>query len=274
MNKLLKEHFERMASSDMLGHAFLICNSNFDNLKEDLEEILSDYFFTSKIDIENNIDVKIIRPNNDKIVKTDILELQEDFKTFSQFNDNKVYIIDGAEKMNDYAANSLLKFLEEPEKNIYAFLISKNVNRVLPTIKSRCQVLMIENNTLFNISNIEEETIQKYIDFIKVIEFENSNAVSKLSNYFSKREEKENIFNFIEVSMYLYRDLINVFLSRNLEYFKKYESQIKEIMNKNDVRSVINKLIVLNHAESMLQYNLNLNLFMNKLIFDLGGINE
>ena len=74
--------------------------------------------------------------------------------------------------------------------------------------------------------------------------------------------------------MYLYRDLINVFLSRNLEYFKKYESQIKEIMNKNDVRSVINKLIVLNHAESMLQYNLNLNLFMNKLIFDLGGINE
>ena len=47
--------------------------------------------------------------------------------------------------MNDYASNSLLKFLEEPEKNIYAFLISSNVMKVLETIKSRCQLIMLDN---------------------------------------------------------------------------------------------------------------------------------
>lgn len=39
------------------------------------------------------------------------------------------------------AANSLLKFLEEPDGDTTAILVTENIQRVLGTIQSRCQIL-------------------------------------------------------------------------------------------------------------------------------------
>lgn len=41
--------------------------------------------------------------------------------------------------MTASAANSLLKFLEEPSGDVCAFLLTENANLILPTIISRCQ---------------------------------------------------------------------------------------------------------------------------------------
>ena len=43
--------------------------------------------------------------------------------------------------MNTSAANSLLKFLEEPVGNFLAILETESVGRILPTIQSRCQII-------------------------------------------------------------------------------------------------------------------------------------
>jgi len=53
----------------------------------------------------------------------------------------KVILIALAENMNQAAANALLKALEEPTKKTYFLLISENAWRLLPTIKSRCQLI-------------------------------------------------------------------------------------------------------------------------------------
>lgn len=53
----------------------------------------------------------------------------------------KVLIIDPAENMNLFATNSLLKLLEEPSGDTYLFLLSKNTAKLLPTVRSRCQIL-------------------------------------------------------------------------------------------------------------------------------------
>ena len=110
MNNVLDVYFKRMADMNRIGHAFLICNTNLDNLKESLIKILSDYFFDYNVKLENDSDIYIIRPVNGVIPKEEILALQAEFKNKSQFNDNRVYIIDHAELMNDSSANSLLKF--------------------------------------------------------------------------------------------------------------------------------------------------------------------
>lgn len=52
-----------------------------------------------------------------------------------------IYIINLVENMNVQAINSLLKFLEEPPANTYAFLTTENETKVLPTILSRCEKL-------------------------------------------------------------------------------------------------------------------------------------
>lgn len=52
----------------------------------------------------------------------------------------RIVIVDAAEQMNTAAANALLKSLEEPPRNTLFVLVSHSPGRLLPTIRSRCQV--------------------------------------------------------------------------------------------------------------------------------------
>ena len=54
----------------------------------------------------------------------------------------KVFIVDGADKMTEEAANSLLKTLEEPPKDTVIVLLASNMFRLQPTIVSRCQKVL------------------------------------------------------------------------------------------------------------------------------------
>jgi len=53
----------------------------------------------------------------------------------------RVFIVEDADKMNDAAANALLKTLEEPPPTSHIFLIASRPDSLLPTILSRCQML-------------------------------------------------------------------------------------------------------------------------------------
>ncbi len=53
----------------------------------------------------------------------------------------KGVLIDGAEGLKEEAANALLKTLEEPPPNTVFFLVTSRPQLLLPTIRSRCQVL-------------------------------------------------------------------------------------------------------------------------------------
>lgn len=56
-------------------------------------------------------------------------------------NGARVVVVEPAEAMNHAAANALLKILEEPPSSVYFVLITSNIRRLLPTIRSRCQIL-------------------------------------------------------------------------------------------------------------------------------------
>jgi DNA polymerase-3 subunit delta' len=53
----------------------------------------------------------------------------------------KIMIIWMAEKMNNAAANKLLKLIEEPPENTVLLMIAEDEEQLLQTIRSRCQVL-------------------------------------------------------------------------------------------------------------------------------------
>lgn len=59
----------------------------------------------------------------------------------AQLSGYKVVIIEAAETMTESAANALLKTLEEPSGNSCLILLTKDVQRLLPTVISRCRVL-------------------------------------------------------------------------------------------------------------------------------------
>ncbi|MBN2236619.1 MAG: DNA polymerase III subunit delta [Bacteroidales bacterium] len=55
----------------------------------------------------------------------------------------KVLIVWMVEKMNDVASNALLKLIEEPPDNTLIFLIANEREKLLPTILSRVQVVVV-----------------------------------------------------------------------------------------------------------------------------------
>lgn len=67
------------------------------------------------------------------------LETEANFRPFEARS--RVFIIDDADKMNDAASNALLKTLEEPSPTTHIFLVTSRPDSLLPTIRSRCQIL-------------------------------------------------------------------------------------------------------------------------------------
>jgi len=56
----------------------------------------------------------------------------------------RVFVIEGADKMNDQAANRMLKTLEEPPSFVHLLLLTDRREDVLPTIASRCQAVRFD----------------------------------------------------------------------------------------------------------------------------------
>lgn len=271
MKKELYSYFENMAKSNRISHAFLLCNTDLSLIKNDLYEVLSKFFFDNSSVLENNPDIYIIEPIEGSIKKDEILKLQDVFKIKSQFNKNRVYIINQAEKMNEVASNKLLKFLEEPEDNIYAFIITSNIDKIISTIKSRCQIFKIEQIDDFSLSNYEEELINNTLSFIEQLEIKKINVFPYIYEFLNKKEDKENIKKIILLMKYFYLDVLNKLCDRKISYFLEFNEKIDLVASNNNIEKVTNKLMILNKSENMLEYNLNINLFIDNLIIKLVG---
>lgn len=81
----------------------------------------------------------VIKPDGDQIKKEQIIALQEEFNLSS--DNHKVFVIDGIDKLSKRVANTLLKFIEELKEGSYGILLTEDMASVLPTIKSRAQVV-------------------------------------------------------------------------------------------------------------------------------------
>jgi DNA polymerase-3 subunit delta' len=67
------------------------------------------------------------------------IEREANFRPFE--GKARVFLIDDADKMNEPSANALLKVLEEPPPTSHLILITSQPAMLLPTIRSRCQVV-------------------------------------------------------------------------------------------------------------------------------------
>ena len=94
-----------------------------------------------KADDGNHPDLQIIRPSGAWIKIDQIRELQKRIIYRPLEGVRKVYILTEAERMNLEAANCLLKTLEEPPADSVLILLTTNLDALLPTIRSRCQII-------------------------------------------------------------------------------------------------------------------------------------
>lgn len=167
------DRFERILEQDKLNHAYIF-TGNFASF--DLAQKLAQSRFCQNkmgvwpcgecrscrlIDEEDFSDVTVVRPQN-QIIKTErIRELLKNFSQSGVEGNEQVFIICEAEKMHLNAANSLLKMIEEPQSDVYIFLLTSDENLILPTIKSRTQVFHFPKNEAYLVAKLEESGLLK-----------------------------------------------------------------------------------------------------------------
>ena len=94
-----------------------------------------------KVDSGNHPDLQFIYPDGSQLKIGQIRELQKQI-IYEPFEaSRKVYILTDVERMTEEAENCLLKTLEEPPASSVLILVTSNIRALLPTTRSRCQIL-------------------------------------------------------------------------------------------------------------------------------------
>ncbi|HFI0671262.1 TPA: DNA polymerase III subunit delta' [Streptococcus suis] len=106
-------------------------------------------------------DVTLLAPQGNIIKTETVRELVKNFSQSGFESSKQVFIIRDAEKMHANAANSLLKVIEEPQSDIHIFLLTNQEEAVLPTIKSRTQIIGFPKNLAALERMLEEEGLLK-----------------------------------------------------------------------------------------------------------------
>ncbi len=135
INEIIKINFE---PNDFAHHNNLFLKNTHPNIMMLEREIDSK---TKKL--KKNINIDQIR-----ILKKFINE-SASLKKMSKF-----IIFDSADDLNINSANSLLKNLEEPNKNTFIFLICHNLSSLIPTIRSRCLKIKMNKHNLNDFKKI------------------------------------------------------------------------------------------------------------------------
>ncbi len=259
---------------NQVNHAYLIetnCSEKLLLAKIMINKILSFDSNNTYNDLINNGDLIIIDEESSTI-KADSIELiKERFKTTSLLNSKRIYIINNAEKLNNYASNKLLKFLEEPEQNIVAILITENKNNLIETIISRCfsiRFFIRDNNC-----NYDDDYVDKLFDFVmnieenkeKAIAFQNKNN----NDYISDRNLLKRFLNDL---LLIYDDIMYYKICGKCNIFIKKIDIIKKICEDNNIEDLNRKINSINNCIDRLKYNPNIKLLIDKLIILMSGV--
>lgn len=198
----LVERFTQILEHKQLSHAYLFTGSfaSFEmalllaqsQFCEDLQGVwpCGNCRSCRLIAEEEFSDVKIVRPVN-QIIKTDrIRSLVQDFSQSGFEGSRQVFIVQDADKMHTNAANSLLKVMEEPQSEIYLFLLTSDENLILPTIKSRAQQVHFPKKQAYLTELLEKEGLIK----------SQANLVARFSFNLEEAEQQKKNATFFELA--------------------------------------------------------------------------
>lgn len=248
-----------------------------------------------RIDEGNYADIIVIDGFKQSIKKDDIRIIEERFETSAVERQGKmIYIINHVENMNVEAINSLLKFLEEPQENIFAFLTCENESRVLPTIVSRSQVLHFrsidklkikEQAISLGVNNLDAELLCNFYNYANLITQKvddkdyqaakesilitlNSLAEQDLclvnlhTKVFPQVKSKEAARYYLDMLSIVFKDLINIKASTPL-VLTSLKDQLEKLAS--SLAHLEESLLLIMTSRGQIEMNINVNLLLDHI---------
>ena len=261
------------------SHAFLVDTNNLDLCYQDIIKIvktinckngtIDDCNVCHTIDVGTNPDIITVKPEKKEIGVEPIDNIIKAFSTQPLISKYSMYIIYNADLMSVQAANTILKFLEEPEENIVGFFITDRINSILPTISSRCELVNIRygSKTALDLLNITGEEFDNLFDKVKniinILSYETKYQMMSKSDEISKLERED----ILKIFKIIYRIYVIKFENIvNNEYNNvEYAQEILSMINEEDVTVIVKRIKLLEEFINDFKYNVNKDLFINKL---------
>ena len=261
------------------SHAFLLETNNINNCLNDVISIIKkvncdnggddDCNICHTIDVGTNPDVIIVKPVKKEIGVENIENIIFQFSTQPAINKYSMYVISEADLLSSSSANKILKFLEEPEEGIVGFFITNRISSMLPTIQSRCEhiILRYGSNSVLDLLDINEEEYEKFYNVVKHLidilgyqyPYERIAKVADISSY-----EREDVIKLFKILYKMY--VIKFENVLNNEYNNvEYAQGILESIQEEDVLKLTNRIKLLEEFLNDFKYNVNKELFINKL---------
>ena len=266
-----------------LAHAYLIETNNTSKLLEDLKALIKaincpeEYQekclkcnLCNLINKNNLPSLIMIEPDGTSIKKGQIEDLKISFETKPIYSKYNTYIIVSAEKLNSSSANAMLKFVEEPTEGILGFFITNNKDVIIPTIKSRCQVLVAtyESDNILEKLNITAEELTNYQTIIKdyLNRINNNSFINNKDLILSKLSERKEIETLFKI---IFEIFYNNFL-KNIN--KEYDQTLIEIYNEENNNKIIKELNIITKFLQDLSYNVNMEILLDKFVIEMRNI--
>lgn len=260
---------ENIISFNKLSHAYIIEVNDYDsdyllvkafvklilcmnNVKKVSELNCDKCEICRLVDEGNYPNILVVEPDGKEIKKGQLLDLQKEYNNKSMLDSNRVYIIKEADKLNLAAANSILKFLEEPEDNIVAILLTKNRYQIIDTILSRCQIIALKRKTPSN------------ADFDKALSF--TKYMLKNGELFVNYKE---ILDNIMPDKLVARQILEQVKLIFIDYLEGNDVMID--LSNVDKNKVVTWVLILESEMKKLDYNVNYKLWLDSLYVKLIG---
>ncbi|WP_086331889.1 DNA polymerase III subunit delta' [Candidatus Enterococcus mansonii] len=209
-----------------------------------------------RINENEHPDVMRVVPDGQTIKVDQIRSLKAEFSKSGVETAQKVFLIEQADKMNVGAANSLLKFLEEPDGKILAILETTSLAKILPTIQSRCQVLHFQPldkeklvHTLVD-SGINKNTANLLVELTN--SFDKAVEISQDEWFNESREITQQWFDYLikddlQAFVYVQKKMIKVFKEKEQQAMSFdlllafYRKELNESVKTEQLKRVIEK---------------------------------
>lgn len=261
------------------SHAFLLVTNNVERCYQDVIDMIKiincnnggkdDCNICNTIDKNTNPDVIIVSPDGKEIKVDAVANIIESFSTKPLINKYSTYVVREADKLNVSSANKLLKFLEEPETNIIGFFITEKLQGILPTIRSRCEIYNYRfgSESLLDLLEISESEYAEVFDMtldlvMKLNDYPTYLLMLESKNYADlERYQIDLILNLLK-KMYTikYESILSDKYS-NVDYVKN----ILESIDSKDLKTIVNRIRLLDNIIEDSQFNLNKELMFNRL---------
>jgi len=135
-----------------------------------------------------------------------VRKLTKQLTTYPHISKTRIILIDGADTMNNSAANGLLKNLEEPPGNTLFVLVTDEVSKLPKTVRSRC--------SLVNFRAPETESARAWLEMQKVLPDDQVDAHLAMANNHPLRALQLYQDGYIESLKAVFTDVNNLWSNR------------------------------------------------------------